>query len=102
MKFTTSAPRAMFKRYLNMALGAEVVNLIGPDLLKDTDQVCGIREITVVENHPAVTIVGIAVQMIDPVRVEKGGASLDAVNLIIFRKQKFSEVGSVLACNASD
>jgi hypothetical protein len=40
---------------------------------------------------------GILVQVVDAVRVEKGCPAFDAVDFIAFFKQKFRQVGAVLA-----
>ncbi len=41
--------------------------------------------------------VGILVEVVDPVGIEQRGPALDAVDLIAFLKQKFRQVGAVLA-----
>jgi hypothetical protein len=41
--------------------------------------------------------VGIHVKMIDPLRIERAGTADDAMHLVAFGKEKFGEIGTVLA-----
>jgi hypothetical protein len=43
----------------------------------------------------------ILVDVVDPLRVERGSAALDAVDFIAFFQQKLRQVGAVLAGHAS-
>ena len=85
-----------FKGDRHMALGRQIVDLVRLHLLDDPDQVGGIGQIAIVQNKPPVLFMRILVEVIDPVGVEQGGPSLDAVHLIAFFQQKFSQVGAVL------
>jgi hypothetical protein len=85
-----------------MALGCQVVDLVGLDLLEDADQVGGIGEVPVVENEIAVLLVGVLVEVVDAVGVEGGCPAFDAVDFIAFFQQEFGEVGAVLAGDAGD
>ncbi len=85
-----------------MRLRAEVVDLVRLDLADDAGQVGGVREIAVMELEAAVLHVGIFVDVIDPLGVEEGGAAFNAVNFVAFLKEKFREVGAVLAGDAGD
>jgi len=85
-----------------MALGRQVVNFVGLDLLENPDQVGGVGEIPVMEDHFLFHVVGVAVQMVDAVRVEQGCAAFDAVDFVAFGKKEFGEVGSVLSGDAGD
>ena len=49
-----------------MALGAEVVDLIGLHLLDDPDQVGAVCEVAVVQHQARVTLVRILVEVVDP------------------------------------
>jgi len=77
-----------------VALGCQVVDLVGLDLLEDADQVGGIREIAVVQDQVAVCLVRVLVQVVDAVRVEQGGPAFDAVDFVAFFEQEFGEVGA--------
>ena len=86
----------------HMALGAQVVDLIGLDLLDDLDQIAAVREISVVENQSGIHIVGILVQMIDPAGVEAAGPSFDPMNDVSLLQQQFGQVTAVLAGDSAD
>jgi hypothetical protein len=47
-----------------MALGGQVVNLVGLDLLDDPDQVGGIGQIAIVHQKPDILFVRIFVKMV--------------------------------------
>ena len=49
-----------------MALGAEVIDLIGLHLLDDPDQVGAVGEVAVVQHLAGITLVGILIKVIDP------------------------------------
>ena len=90
-----------------MTLGAEVVDLVGLDLLNDADQVGRIGEIAVVEDEASggaaeVDLMGVLVEVIDAIGVEAAGAALDAMDAIALLQQEFGEVGAVLAGDACD
>ena len=57
----------------HMALGAQVVDLIGLHLLDDPDQVGAGGEIAVVQAQPRITLMGILVEVVDPGGVEAAG-----------------------------
>jgi hypothetical protein len=65
-----------------VALGGQVVDLVGLNLLEDADQVGGIGQVPVVEDEITVLLVGVLVQVVDAVCVEKGGPALDAVRVM--------------------
>ena len=54
-----------------MALGSQVIDLVGLHLLEDAGQVGGIGQIPVMQDEFAVFRVGILVQMIHPFRVQQ-------------------------------
>ena len=58
--------------HLDMALGGKVIDLGRLSLLDEADQVGGVGEIAVVQMKAHVCFVGIAVKMINPLRVERG------------------------------
>jgi hypothetical protein len=49
-----------------MALGTEVVDLIGLHLLDDPDQVAAVGEVAVVQGEARIALVGVLVEVIDP------------------------------------
>ena len=54
------------------------------------------------EPQPYVLLVGVLIQMIDTVGVERGSAPLDTMHLISLGEQQFGKVGTVLPGNAGD
>jgi hypothetical protein len=85
-----------------MALGAQVVNLIGLHLLDDADQVGAVGEIAVMEHQAGIALVGVLVEVIDAAGVEAAGPPLDAVHRIALFQQELGQVGTVLAGDAGD
>ena len=85
-----------------MALRGQVVNLIRLHFLDDADQVGGIGQVPVVQPEAHLFLVRVGVQMVDPRRVEGGGAALDAVDLVALAQKVFRQVRSVLTGNACD
>jgi uncharacterized membrane protein len=47
-------------------------------------------------------LVDVLINVVEPIRVQAGGAALQAVYLVAFTKQKLAEVRAVLAGAASD
>ncbi len=86
----------------DVALGGEVVDLVGAHLLDDPDQVRRVRHVAVVQDQPRAGLVRIRVQMVDPVRVEQRRPALDAVDLVALLEQKLGEIGAVLARDSRD
>ena len=72
----------------NMALRAQIIDFVRLYLVHDPRQVRGIGQVSIMEFEAGCGRVGILVYMIDPLRVERGGAPLDTVNLITFGEQK--------------
>ena len=85
-----------------MALGAEVVDLVGLELVDQLDQTARLREVAVVEEEPHVLLVRVAVEVVDPVGVEAGRAADEAVHLVAAIEQLLGEVGAVLPGDAGD
>ena len=85
-----------------MALGAEVVDLVGPDDAQQFVDGAGVVEVAVVEEEFDPGFVGIAVEVVDPAGVEGGGAANHAVDLVPLGQQQFRQVGAVLAGDPCD
>ena len=88
--------------HAHMALGAQVIDLIRPDLLQKVGQLSRNAEVAVVKIDPGLRVVEIPVQMIDPVGVECAGPADEAVDLIPLAEQKLCQVGTVLARDPGD
>jgi hypothetical protein len=65
-----------------VALRAEVVDLVGAELVDQLDQPPRLREIGVVEEEPHALLVWVAVEVVDAVGVEAGRAADEPVHLI--------------------
>jgi hypothetical protein len=79
------AVRRVFRRLKanrHVALGAQVVDLIGLHLLDDPDQVGAVCEVTVVEHQARIALMRVLVEVIDPGGVEAAGPPLVAVRLL--------------------
>ena len=85
-----------------MALGTQVVDLVGLHLLQYADQVGRIGQVPVMQHKIAVVDVRILVNVVHPLGVERRGSALDAVHFVTFFQQQFREVGTVLAGDACD
>ena len=65
-----------------MALRAEVVDLVGLQLVDELDEASRLREVTVMEEEPHVLLVRVAVEVVDAIGVEAGRAAHEAVHLV--------------------
>ena len=80
-----------------MALGGEVVDLVGPHGADDGEDAHGVAQIAVVQVEVRVTL-----QMGDALAVIDGGAADDAVDVVALFQQELSQIAAVLAGNAGD
>ena len=65
---------------LHVALGGEVVDLVGLVLLDEADEVGRIGQVAIVHEEARLALMRIDVEIIDTGRVEGRGAPLDAVD----------------------
>jgi len=86
----------------HMALGAEVIDLIGLDVVQKVRELPGDSQIAVMKVDPRLGIVEVLVQMIDAVRIEGAGPTDQPVDLITLAEEKFGQIRSVLAGYAGD
>ena len=91
-----------FKAHAHMALGGQVVDLVGLHLLNDANQAGRVSQVAMVQDELAVFDVWVLVQVVNAVGVEKAAAALDAVHLVAFFKQQLGQVRAVLAGHAGD
>ena len=95
------------KTHRHMALGAEVVNLIGLHLLDDPDQVGAVGEVAVVEGELRwltllPPLMRVLVEVIDPAGIERRGSALDPMHLVALLQQQLRQVTAVLPRDAGD
>ena len=74
--------------HLHVALCAQVVHLIGPNLLHNADQVGRVGQVAIVQDEVAVVVVRILVQVVYALRVERRRSAFDAVHLVSFFQQQ--------------
>jgi hypothetical protein len=77
-----------------------MVNLIGTEMIKEFYQVCGIAQISVVEEEADTVEMGIAIEVVDARRIEGARTPDNPVDLIALGEEEFGKVGTVLASNA--
>ena len=70
--------------HLHVRHGAEVIDLVGLNLLDDADKVRRIGEVTVMKFEPDVLLMRVLVQMVYTLCIDRTTAALDAVNIIVF------------------
>ena len=83
-----------------MALGGEIVDLGGADLLHQPDQVGRVRHVAIVQQERHIAGVRILVEMIDARGVEGGRAPLHAMHGVAEPEQIFGKVSAILSGNA--
>ena len=88
--------------HVDVALGGEVVDLVGLHFLQDVHQAARVGHVAVVQEHAHLGLVHVAVQVVDPRRVEERGAPPHAVHFVALPEQELGEVGAVLAGDAGD
>lgn len=91
------------ERNSDMGLSSKVVNLVGIDSINPTAKRRGVGEVRIMELHAGfMGIVGIDVEMVDPLGIEIGRSAYEAVDFVAFVEEEFSEVGTILTSNTSD
>jgi len=85
-----------------VALRAEVVDLVGLEVVDEVGHLARVGEVAVMEEHPGAGDVGVDVDVVDPAGVEGGRAPDDAVDLVSFGEEELGEVRAILAGDAGD
>jgi hypothetical protein len=81
---------------LYVTLRREVVYLVRLSFLNDSNEVGGIREITVMHREPGVNVLRLGINSVHPLGIELGRPALDAVYHVSFREEQSGEVCAVL------
>ena len=76
----------------DVALNAEMVDLVGFDVVDQVGQLFGIRESPVMEEEADIRQVCILVEMVDPGPVETARTADNAMDLIAFEEKKVSKI----------
>jgi hypothetical protein len=69
-----------------MGHGAQVVDLIRPNLLYNANYVRKVRQFPAMQNEIAADFIRILVEVVYPVRIEEERPAFDAVNFLPFSK----------------
>ena len=88
--------------HLHVALGGQVVDLVGLCFLHDADQVRCIGEVAIVHEKARASLVRVDIEMIDTSGVERRRAALDAMDNVALPQQQLSKIGAVLPGHARD
>src|SRR5206468_9483625 len=86
----------------DMALCAQVVDLVGANVAQDLVERAGVVQITINKVKAGVLNVRVLVDVVDATGVEGAGTADDAVDVVVFAQQKLGKVGAILARNAGD
>ena len=76
----------VFRRFeadRDMRLSSEIIDLVWLNVLDEPDEVGGVGEIPVMHEEVGVLLMGVDIKMIDTLGVERGGAPLHAMDLIL-------------------
>ena len=85
-----------------MALGRQVVHLVGLNLADQPRQVAAIGQIAVVQVQVVLEAVRIGINPLKSRRVERGGPADDAVHFVPLLEQQLRKVRTVLTGNSGD
>src|SRR5689334_5358943 len=85
-----------------MALRSEVVYLVGLRDLHHPGQRHRIRHVAVMQDQAPAVDVGVLIEVVDTLGVEKRRAALDAVHLVTLLEQELGEISAILARDAGN
>gem|GEM_PF-6665067 len=85
-----------------MRLGAEVINFLRLQLVKQLHHLHGIGQVAIVEVQLDPVDMRIAIKMVDAARIESRSAANDAMHFVTFVEQQLGEIRTVLARDAGD
>ena len=86
----------------DMALGSEMINLIGLNAIKQLDEVGGVGDVPIVQEQPYTVDMGVFIEAVNAAGIKGRGASDDAMDFIPFGEQELGEIGAVLAGDPGD
>ena len=82
-----------------MTLGRQIVDFVRLNFLDNTDQICGIGKITVVQFESHILLMGILIEMINPIGIKRRSTPFQTMYLIPLFKQKLCQIRSILTGN---
>jgi len=86
----------------HVTLCSQIVDLVGLHFLQDTEEARTVGHVA--EMHPELRIdtALLAIEMLNPVGIERGGAAHQAMHFITLFDQQVGQIAAILACNARD
>lgn len=88
--------------YHDMALRAEVIDLIGLNFFDEAAHIARVGQVAVVQEEPFPRFMRILVDVVDSSGIKARRPTDNTVYLVILCQKKFGEVGAVLAGDASN
>ena len=88
--------------YANVALRAEIVDLVRFDFCDQREDGDGIRQVAMVQKKTSISAVRIFIDRFETFGVKRRGAADEAMHFVSFAEQKLGQIRTVLAGNASD
>lgn len=83
----------------HVGLGAEVIDLVRLDLLDDARQVGRVRQVAIVQDQVFMQGLGVLVNVIDALGIERRRAAFQAMHDVAFFQQQFRQVRTILPGN---
>jgi len=90
------------ERDLDMALGRQIIDLVGMDLFQQPVEVARVGQIAIGKEEALVVQRLVVEEVVDAAGVEGAGAADDAVDLVAFFEQQLGEVGAILSGDAGN
>ena len=85
-----------------MALRTEVVDFVWTEVVEEGSERTAVGEVGIVEKQARTRLVGVLIEVIQPVCVQAGGTALEAVDFVAPGKEELGQVGPVLAGATGD
>ena len=92
----------LVEAHADVRLRTEVIDLVGCDLRQEGHEPRAVGEVAVVQEQAHVLEVRIAIEVVDPARVEGARPPNQAVDLITLLQQQLCEIGPILTGDAGD
>ena len=75
-----------------MALRAEVVDLVGTQIVEEGSERTAVGEVAIVEEEARTGLVGVLIEVVEPVCVQAGGRALEAVDFVAPGKEELGKL----------
>jgi hypothetical protein len=90
-----------FKRNSYMRLSGKIIDLVGQHLAYYVNETGRISQVAMMKNKFTVTNMGILIQVVDSIGIEKRCPSLYSMYFIAFIEEKLRQISSILTCDSS-